>query len=189
MHVHTLIARRVQSEENDNDLKRDFKWTELISHPKKHVTHSETPSVVKAERTKNLLDCVRGWGSASGLGWHSYCDFCPTAKAETAAWASEPALKALARIFSISSRVPSSVPANFSWSQLPLWPRLRRHPSRQATRGTSPAGRWTQSRSCGGTCHTKCIAGLIVSFPYFRGENMEALSTSEKNNLMKSWKN
>lgn len=134
------------------------------------MTHFETPSVVQVGRIKNLLDCVQGWGSASDPGCHSSCDFCPTAKAETAAWASEAAFKALARISSVFSRIPSWVPANFSWSQLPLWPRLRRLPSRRATRGTSPTGRWTQSRSCGGTCHTKCMPGSVLSFCYFSGE-------------------
>lgn len=129
---------------------------------KKFTAHFECPSVVQVGEINNLLDCVRGWGSASGLGWHSFGDFCPTAKAETAAWASEPAFKALARISSVSARIPSSVPANFSWSQPPLWPLLRRHPSRRATRGTLPMGRWTQSHSCGGTCHTKCMVGSTL---------------------------
>lgn len=35
IHVHTLIARRMQGEEIDNILKHDFKFTEVISHTKK----------------------------------------------------------------------------------------------------------------------------------------------------------
>lgn len=126
--------------------------------------------VVKVGPTKNLLDCVRGWGSGSDPGWHSFCDFCSTAKAETAAWASEPAFKPLALISSVSSRIPSSVPANSFWSRPPLWSRCRHLPSRRATRGTSLVGPWTLSRSCGGTCHTKCMTGSVLSFHYFRGE-------------------
>lgn len=178
IHIHTLIARRVQSEENDNDLKHDFKFTVVVffSHPRKKkkkkvcgpLCDSLCVPVVKVGPTKNLLDCVRGWGSGSDSGWHSFCDFCSTAKAETAAWASEPAFKPLALISSVSSRIPSSVPANSFWSRPPLWRRCRHLPSRRATRGTSPVGPWTRSRSCGGTCHTKCMTGSALSFHYFR---------------------
>lgn len=49
IHIHTLIARRVQSEENDNDLKHDFKFTDFFSptpgKKKKYVAHFVTPFV------------------------------------------------------------------------------------------------------------------------------------------------
>lgn len=47
INIHTLIARRVQSEENDHNFKHEFKLTDPISHPrkKKYVAHFVTPFV------------------------------------------------------------------------------------------------------------------------------------------------